>query len=125
MPDVQPVARRVREHVEDEQVVALREVARIFGQQPDPVRREEHTLGFPAVLPTLLELGCERGAVSVLRSVVGVGHIGRKATGGCVRLGWIDWYRVSPFGGVAQLVEHLHGMQGVVGSIPIASTKRS
>jgi hypothetical protein len=28
-------------------------------------------------------------------------------------------------GGVAQLVERLHGMQEVVGSIPIASTKRS
>ena len=28
----------------------------------------------------------------------------------------------APFGAVAQLVEHLHGMQGVVGSSPISST---
>ena len=27
-----------------------------------------------------------------------------------------------PFGAVAQLAEHLHGMQGVVGSSPISST---
>ena len=27
------------------------------------------------------------------------------------------------FGGIAQLVEHLHGMQGVSGSNPLTSTK--
>ena len=29
------------------------------------------------------------------------------------------------FGGIAQLVEHLHGMQGVSGSNPLTSTKKS
>ena len=32
---------------------------------------------------------------------------------------------MSAHGVVAQLVEHLHGMQGVVGSSPISSTKNS
>ena len=31
---------------------------------------------------------------------------------------------MSAHGVVAQLVEHLHGMQGVVGSSPISSTKK-
>lgn len=31
---------------------------------------------------------------------------------------------MSAHGVVAQLVEHLHGMQGVVGSSPISSTKQ-
>ena len=32
---------------------------------------------------------------------------------------------MSAHGVVAQLVEHLHGMQGVVGSSPISSTKKN
>ena len=33
------------------------------------------------------------------------------------------WYNAQPFGPVAQLVAHLHGMQGVRGSSPLRSTK--
>ena len=46
------------------------------------------------------------------------------------RAGWVLWRRwlleaVLRFGGVAQLGEHLLCKQGVVGSIPIVSTKIS
>ena len=34
----------------------------------------------------------------------------------------IDTTDVSRFGAIAQLVEHLHGMQGVRGSNPLGST---
>ena len=34
----------------------------------------------------------------------------------------IDISDVSGFGAIAQLVEHLHGMQGVSGSSPLGST---
>ena len=33
------------------------------------------------------------------------------------------WYYAHLFGGIAQLVERLHGMQEVSGSIPLTSTK--
>ena len=36
-------------------------------------------------------------------------------------LGLIDMTDVSRFGAIAQLVEHLHGMQGVSGSNPLGS----
>ena len=35
----------------------------------------------------------------------------------------IDMSDVSRFGAIAQLVEHLHGMQGVSGSSPLGSIK--
>ena len=34
----------------------------------------------------------------------------------------LDQAKMDFWGGVAQLGEHFHGMEGVVGSIPIAST---
>ena len=36
---------------------------------------------------------------------------------------WVDMNDVSRFGAIAQLVEHLHGMQGVSGSSPLGSIK--
>lgn len=32
-------------------------------------------------------------------------------------------FAISKFGGLAQLVEHLYGIQGVIGSSPLSSTK--
>ena len=37
--------------------------------------------------------------------------------------GLIDMTNFSRFGAIAQLVEHLHGMQGVSGSSPLGSIK--
>ena len=37
--------------------------------------------------------------------------------------GLIDMTDVSRFGAIAQLVEHLHGMQGVSGSSPLGSIR--
>ena len=55
--DVQPVVRRVREHVEDEQLLAGGGHLVGLGERAGRVRRLEHTLVLPDVLPAQLDLG--------------------------------------------------------------------
>ena len=69
--DVEADAARVREHVEHEQARPVGDAARVLGQQPGAVRRPEHVLGVPAVLPRALDLVRERRVVAVRRDVVG------------------------------------------------------
>ena len=71
MPDVQPAARRVGEHVEHEQ---LRPAGHLvgFGQRARRVRRFEGALGLPPVLPAQLDLlGQCRGVAISGHRVVG------------------------------------------------------
>ncbi len=73
MADVQTDARRVREHVLDEQLLAaLGDEIRI-AEWPGRVRRLEHAVLLPAVLPADLDLLGELGGVAVRRGVGGGG----------------------------------------------------
>ncbi len=65
--DVQAVVRRVREHVEDEQLLAGRGQLGGVGEVADRVRRLEDVVGLPAVLPAQLDLGGQGGVVAERR----------------------------------------------------------
>ncbi len=67
--DVQTGARRVREHVEDEELVPAGHLGRI-GQRAGGVGRLERALALPAVLPPRLDLLGQRRRVPVLGGVV-------------------------------------------------------
>ena len=69
--DVQPVRRRVGEHV---QQIELRSIAEAgtAGQGSDRVRGLEGAIGLPAILPSALQLGCEHRGVAVRRGATSV-----------------------------------------------------
>ena len=99
------------------------DVARVLGEQTGPVRRPEHVLGVPAVLPRVLDLGWPAprcNGASVMSSARSVTR--RSVVAALPRAGVSTGNVRPPIGGVAQLVERLHGMQEVEGSIPFAST---
>ena len=161
MADVEPDTARVREHVEHEQLRAVRDRVEALAQRSLGVGSPEGVLGLPPVLPLGLDLVREAGVVPVRGGVVVVRHL-RASVGDVARPGCAapdnarhptrsfmpgvvvppPPYAASmcsvcrsnpdrrppadtlegPSGAVAQLVEHLHGMQGVVGSSPISST---
>ena len=57
VPDVQPGAGRVGEHVQQVELLAARRGAGRIGPRPGRVRRVERALGGPAVLPGQLDVG--------------------------------------------------------------------
>ena len=63
--DVEPGARRVREHVEHEQLRAAGGDGLGVGQRSGRVRRLERAVGVPVLLPAQLDLLGERGGVAV------------------------------------------------------------
>ncbi len=74
VPDVDALAARVREHVEDEQLRAVRDGVEAVSERPLGVRGPEGVLGLPPVLPLRLDLVREAGVVPVRGGVGGVSH---------------------------------------------------
>ena len=92
VPDVQPGARGVREHVHHERLGPVGDALEALAERADRVGRVERPLGLPAVLPGQLDLLRQRGRVPVRRDAVGrrVGArlAGRLAHGRCSRVIW-------------------------------------
>ena len=72
MADVQAVVRRVREHVEDEQLLAGGFHGGGIGERAGGVGRLEDVLGIPLVLPAKFEVGRQGGVVAERRGVSGL-----------------------------------------------------
>ena len=92
VPDVQPGARGVREHVHHERLGPVGDALEAVAERADRVGRVERPVGLPAVLPGQLDLLGQRGRVPVRRDAVGrrVGArlAGRLAHGRCSRVIW-------------------------------------
>jgi hypothetical protein len=71
---VQTCARRIGEHVEDEELVSAGDLGR-FGERPGRIRRLEGSLNFPAILPLGLDLGCQTGVVALFWRGIARGHL--------------------------------------------------
>ena len=86
--DVEAGAGRVREHVEDEQLLPTGHLLRL-GERPGGVRCLEGVVCVPLVLPALLDVGSQRGAVAERGDVIG-GHRSAHRTGPAMqRPGWL------------------------------------
>src|SRR5262249_49499042 len=136
--DVEPCAARVREHVEREELLAVGDLVEALAEQTAGIRSPEGVLLLPTVLTLRFDLVREARVVPEASCIVDVGHqcrgyacprapprllshrprtVERMC---CVSDAYDDRSRaagtlVSPSGGVAQLVERLHGMQEVRG----------
>jgi hypothetical protein len=64
--DVQPVRRRVGEHIQQIELWSIAE-ADAAGKGSDRIRGLERALGLPAMLPATLQLGCEHRGIAVRR----------------------------------------------------------